>query len=237
MNFVRSQLATGSYGYLDGLPKLALKPDDFDEANAKVLVRGNRDTLNNLFPQGSKTSGISDGLFCTGATVEREQWGHVWADVAWKGLVGGHDMIFNHTVTTRETMWPQTIDGVTYYVPGTMIGKSANVNPANGEYWRVRLIDQLSGVSVRGVAKGTVISPPAPPAVTVGALGGGSIGGKFVTALARPQSFSGLIHPVYNAPKGWVLKNYDIQQTVALGNGEALYFWNANYDWAYEYGP
>src|SRR6187455_884291 len=118
MPYSRPKLPVGGYGYLDGLPKLALKPDDFDVATAKVLVRGDRVTLANLFKPASVSSGVGNNLFCTGPTVEREQWGHVWADVQWKGFVDPHDMLFSHTVTTRETLWPQTIDGVEYWVPG-----------------------------------------------------------------------------------------------------------------------
>jgi len=239
MPFSRPQLNPGQYGYTDGLPKLALKPDDFDVCTAKVIVRGNRNVLTNLFKPASVTSGISTNLFCTGPTVEREQWGHIWADVQWKGLYTAHDMLFSHTVTTRETQWPQTIDTITYYVPPSLIGKTSINNPATGRYWRVRLVDQLSGVSVRGVVKGPAATPPSPPAVTGGTAGavGGSIGGHMIMPIARQQNFSGLQDPVFNAPRGWVLKNYDIQQSIALGGGEALYFWTANYDWAYDYGP
>ena len=62
-------------------------------------------------------------------------------------------------------------------------------------------------------------------------------GWRSIAAIARQQSFSGLIHPVYNLPKGWVLMNYDIQTSLALGNGQALYFWTANYEWKYPFGP
>lgn len=237
MPFVRSQIPTGRYAYRDGLPQLHLAPDDFDTATAKVLVKGNRDTLATLFPAGSKTSGLNESLYCTGPRIEKEMWGHVWADLEWKGLAGDHDLIFNHSVTTRETSWPQDNDGYTVFVPKSLTGKTTDINPATGKYWRVRLTDQLSGCSVRGVSKGPSHQPPPPPATSAGTFSGPVIGDKIIFPIARPQDFSGLIDPILNAPRGWVLVNYDIQQAIALGGGEALYFWTANYEYKWDYGP
>lgn len=237
MPFVRSQLTSSRYAYLGGLPQLHLSPDDFDTATAKVLLKGTRDTVATLFPAGSKTSGLNENLYCTGPKIEKEMWGHVWAAVEWKGLVGEHDMIFNHSVTTRETMWPQNNDGVTIFVPKAMLGKTSDTNSATGKYWRVRLTDQLSGVAVRGVSKGLSHQPPNPPSTGAGTFAGPIIGGKVITPIARQQNFSGLVDPILNAPRGWVLVNYDIQQAIALGDGEALYFWTANYEYKWDYGP
>jgi len=238
MPFSRPALPQGGYGYLDGMPKLALKPDDFDQAQASVFVRGDRNVVATLFKPASLTSGLNENLFCTGPVITREQWGHCWADITWKGLTGPHDLQFSHTITTRETQWPQEQDGITYFVPGSMIGKPGDINLATGKYWRVRLVDQLAGVSVRGVVKTSINTPPPPPSTGAVAQVGvaGTIGGKNVTPLARPLNFSGLRNPIYNWPRGWVLKNYDME-THPLGDGQALYFWTANYDWVSEYGP
>lgn len=235
----QTDLPANRYAYLGGPPKPKRAPNAFDSASARILYRGTRAGLDALFAPGSATSGISTTLFTTGLDIEEEENGHIVASVEWKGFVISKDMIFSHAVSARDTQWPQDNGGITIYVPGSYIGKTGNTNPNTGQYWRVRVSDQISGVTVRGWEIAGIYSPPPPPDV------GGSgiqqtLGGKPVRPIRRKFSFAGLLDPTYNFPRGWSLRNYDFEETIPLSGGDegkALYLWTAAFDWNEDYGP
>jgi len=235
-----TNMTSGRYAYVGGPPKPKRNPADFDTCSASVIYRGTRAAFDAHFPAGSATSGLSATLFLTEVEIKNEASGHIEADLQWKGFYfGSKDMIFSHSISARDTQWPQENGGVTIYVPGTWIGKSTNTNPATAQYYRVRLTDQIAGVSVKGWSKAGILTPPPPP-VIAGAGASQTIGGKPVRPINRPQSFAGLLDPMYNYPRGWTLRNYEPGEAIPLSGGDAgqgLYFWTATYDWNADYGP
>ena len=240
----RTEIPSGRYAYIGGIPKPTFGRNTFDSAKARIILRGDKATFHSLFPPGSATSGISSTLFLTTATIDEDLHGHIWADLEWRGFYLEKSMVFSHAVTTRETEWPQTADlaggtPYTYFVPGSMIGKTTDINPNTDNYWRVRLTDQLSSLSARGYTKASILSPPPPPAIG-GSATAPTIGGKVIRPLARPTSFAGLLDPVYNFPSGWVVRNYDFEEVIELSggdSGQALYLWKADLTYNPAFGP
>jgi hypothetical protein len=237
--FSRPYLSTNSYAFIGGRPAVDPDPKGWDALAAKVFYRGTQAQFEAVFGNGENPPsavGSYPSLYAVRSKIERIEDGHIWADVEWKGFAdsGTRDRGYAHALTTRDTMWPQDSGGVTVYVPASLLktpfgNASNNLNPNTGQYWRVRLIDQLASLTIRAAVIAPLLNPPAPPAVPAQ-----------IRPINRPQSFAGLLDPVLNCPRGWVVRNYDPGEPVICprpGGAVGLYLTTTSYEWVPDYGP
>jgi hypothetical protein len=237
--FSRPYLSSNSYAFIGGRPAVDPDPKGWDALAAKVFYRGTLAQFQAVFGNGENPPaavGSYPNLYAVRSKVERTEDGHIWADVEWKGFAdsGTRDRGYAHAVTSRDTMWPQDSGGVTVYVPASLLkppfgSPTSDVNPNTAQYWRVRLIDQLANITIRGAIIAPLLNPPPPPAVPAQ-----------IRPINRPQSFAGLRDPILNSPRGWVLRNYDPGEPIICprpGGSVGLYLFSATYEWVPDYGP
>lgn len=239
----KTDIPSNHYAYLDGPPKPTYGRNTFDSATASVLFRGTRDQFDLAFPLGGANSGISSTLFLSTATIVENRFGHLWADLQWRGFYEEKSLVFAYSATTRETEFPRTIQTLNgpyiSFIPGSYIGKTGNTNGTTGKYWQVRVHDQISAVTVRGYSRNPILLPPPPPAVGGTSAELATIAGVLIKPVIKSLTFT-IPDPVFNYPSGWILQNYDFEEIIELGYGtsaEALYLWKAEYLWKPESGP
>jgi len=233
-------LSTNQYALLNGIPEPKEEPSKFDSMSAQIIFRGTPAQLKAVFGLGQNPPAgfvSRPSMYVTKSDItRREPDGHIWADVEWQGFAtpGDRIRVYSNSVTTRETTWPQQSGDATVFVPASMLkvpfgSATSDTNPNTGEYWRVRLMDQLGLLRIQGASIATIYNPPVPPTVP-----------SQIKPLNRPMNFSGLKDPVLNSPRGWVLVGYNPQDPIVVprpGVPVGLFLWEANYQWVPDYGP
>lgn len=159
---VRTKLPANDWRFRkDGFPVPSIDPSGFDAATGKILFRGTIQQLYDTFPIGGSTgdAALPDApsgsiMYCLGPQGQPVRgFGHIWADIGWKGIVTPRNLGTNPVnnlsatdhvqsvalnMTTDETLWPQTRDGNLIY-----LGKPYCPNPRPGETEGLRTLAVL----------------------------------------------------------------------------------------------
>lgn len=237
MSIIHTTVSDGQYKTL-AADCPSFDPAGFDTMVREVLFRGSPAQMKAAFPVGSLLTGYNH-MFCCGPQGNPQSLPSIGASpflkfqVLWKGFLdlASRPDSLSHTMTTRETMLPivnEKANGTkfTTYAAAAMCPGNNEVNSKTKDYWKVRVLDRISGAKLQGVAyaaKGQLPAIPQNPSLNPPSRLG-SI------------NYSTLVDPVINYPVGWTLMTYEIDSQFAMTNG-TLCFWTAHYEYRHEYNP
>lgn len=271
---IRTGIASNNFRYLKGgYPVPASEPSGFDSATGRVLFHGSMSQLYAKFPVGGPNVGSSNGalpdapsgstFYCLGPQGQPvQEFGHIWADIGWKGIIsrpklpsqdsnlitglgeGNYLLSVSQQMSTNETLWPQTRDGLTVfagnpYAPSPGYRNLGVISPSGAAFvtaivpYRVRIIGRAYTVSIRGMTVGKRAVINRPP----------------LCKLPNPHYVNGVGSPLlpdanfpdplytYNddtdAADGWVCRNYQRNGGEYPMGEKILAFWTADYEWVF----
>lgn len=269
--FIHTKLPNNGFEFIgDSYPVPSLDPSGFDSASAQVIYRPGTglDPLGDLyrkFPIGGTTGAAAfpdkptgSIFYCIGPQGQpRYRFGHVWAEIGWKGLVASRTLtdfgfgasglnVNDHVqsvalqMSSAETLWPQERDGMTVYAPSPyaplpgyrvqgVIGPGGTLIPTAYLPYRVRIIDRAYTASIKGITVGLRKTISAPPRCPIG-----NPYQLDTTADIVPNTAIDLLY-TYSADNkasdGWVCRNYQRTGGEYPMGDKILAFWSADYEY------
>lgn len=199
--FVHTKIQPQNFRFLRN-PGYSVDPGGFDTCTARILWRGTQAAMFAKFAIGA--SATATGLaapagstfYCIGPQGQSEErFGHVWAEIAWKGVLqnrqdtsligtvstGDQIVGVSRSMTTRETLYPVQQGDYTILAPNpgaTTVQQWLRpvTVPAPGADsgadillkwvpWRVRYIGNVFAMAVKGITIGPKSQVQQPPII------------------------------------------------------------------------
>ncbi len=265
--FVHTKIPAQGYKFLRH-PAPALDPSGFDTASARVFFRGGMSDFLAKFKLGALASAsgynaapAGSVLYCLGPQGQPEiSYGHIEADIAWKGIVSPRGNVsgitsqnpndtvlgMSQSLATTEVAFPLQRGNNTLLHPHpAKIGTEKWVRmetvqgPLGGTIitalvpWRIRRIARTYAMSLKGISMGGRNDILHPPLINGNTPGGGVDWSVYPDPLITVAEGNSGTSAAF--ADGWVCRNYQRQSEYAVGD-KVLAFWTADYEWIERYG-
>lgn len=203
--FVHTKIASNGFRYLRN-PGYAVDPAGFDTCTARILWRGTQADMVAYFSIGGTAAetGLAapagSTFYCIGPQGQAEEkFGHVWAEIAWKGVLKKRtqtDLIttlstddqvigISRSITTREIQYPvqqgdyqilaanpAASSAERWMRPETVRAPSPDDDTSiitRWVPWRIRYVGYVFAMSVKGITIGKKKTIQNPPIIAASA--------------------------------------------------------------------